>query len=256
MTQLTAPRRGASALVIRVRRRLAVRPESWLYGVAVAAGAAVVGHHTILDGTASKPMESGRIHSLPGGFVVTWTWWVAMVVATMLPVIATTAGRIAVGSIWTRRHRAMSEFVLGYLAVWAVGGSLVIWCVRLTGQPRPPAWAVVAALLLAAAWQASPPRRKVMRRCGIPRPGAARGWSAARDCTAAGARAGYRCVVTCGPVMVAMSLAADLLIMACLTAVLISERAKGPNPGTRSARAREALYILGIAGAAAGLALL
>ena len=86
------------------------------------------------------------------------------------------------------------------------------------------------ALLLAAAWQVSVPRRRVIRRCAPLRLGAASGLAADVDCARAGRAVGLRCVVECWPVMLAMALSHSLLLMAGLTVVLLTERARGANP--------------------------
>lgn len=170
-----------------------------------------------------------------------------MVLAMMLPIVAPHARRVAMRSLWHRRHRAMVWFLLGYLAVWfAIGVSLAGVLVAV-GQPDPGPAVLAAALLGAAAWQVSRPRRRVMRRCGALRPGAIRGWHADRDCAIAGLRIGLRCAFTCGPVMLGMAVGHGLILMGGLLALLLSERARGPNPDRRAGRPLEAWYLVAYA---------
>ena len=169
----------------------------------------------------------------------------------MLPVVAPQVRRVATRSLWSRRHRAAVSFVLGYVVVWLVlGAGLVAVVLALGGQEQLAPWLAVV-LLLAAGWQVSGPRRRMLRRCASLRLGAATGLAADLDCARAGLRSGLRCVFTCGPLMVAMALSHSLLLMAGVLVVLLSERARGANPLRRAGRPREALVIAGFAVVAA-----
>ena len=229
------------------RRLLLWRPEAWLYGLAAFAALALVlmapdgvGHvHHHHPGRAE-----GSAH-LPTGWLAEWQHWGVMTLAMMLPVVAPSARHVALRSLWQRRHRAMASFVLGYLAVWFAAGAAVV---ALLG---PSAVALPLVLLVAAGWQVAAPRRRMMRRCGVIPPCAVRD----RDAVTAGVRVGSRCVFTCAPVMAAMAVSHSLLLMSALFCVLLSERARGPNPGRRAGRALEAFCLAGLA-AVAGVAAL
>jgi predicted metal-binding membrane protein len=110
-----------------------------------------------------------------------------------------------------------------------------------------PAFAASLVLLVAAAWQVTPVRRRVLRRCRGAGFVNVRGWRADRDCTAVGAADGRRCVFTCGPAMAVMVLSHSLILMAALTLLLLSERSRGPNPARRAGRPMEALCMVGLA---------
>lgn len=224
-----------------VRQNLARRPEAWVYAVALVAAAALLGQ---IASSASPhiPIED------PPAWLAAWSGWMLMVLAMMLPVIAPDARRIAMRSLWRRRHRAMVGYLCGYLAVWAVVGLVIVGVLHVAHQPHPPAGVTVAALLGAARWQTSGPRRRVMRRCGLTRLGAAQGTAADRDCAAAGLVAGLRCTVTCGPVMLTMALGHHYsALMVGLLVLLLSERARGPNPERRAGRPLEAWCLVGVA---------
>ena len=251
------------------RRNLVRRPEVWLYAIAAGAGLALVaglaapGHGSSVD--APVPVHhhmpgmempaTGAMTPMPGGgsWLTEWRGWVAMVLAMMLPIVAPYARRVAMRSLWHRRHRAMAWFVLGYLVVWLAIGAVLVGVLVAVGHTHPGPAVLAAALLGAAGWQVSAPRRRVMRRCGALRPTAPRGWRADRDCADAGLRIGLRCAFTCGPVMLAMAVSHGLVLMGGLLAVLLSERSRGPNPERRAGRPLEAWCLAGFA-AVAGLA--
>lgn len=253
-----APSPGLRALG---RRGLARHPELWVYGLACCAGIALV-----LDVLASGAGPDAHAHhghhqhappprSVTETWLIEWRAWVVMVLAMMLPVAAPYARRVAMRSLWRRRHRAMACFLLGYVAVWLAVGAVLIGVLVIAGRPQPGPAVLAIALLAAAAWQVSRPRRRTMRRCGALPPAAARGWRADRDCTQVGARIGLRCTFTCGPVMFAMAVGHGLILMAGLLALLLSERARGPNPQWRAGRPFEAWCLVAFAAAAGAAAI-
>jgi predicted metal-binding membrane protein len=237
---------------IALRTQLARSPQLWVYGVAAVAMGLLLAQHV-----SSRPAE--HHHHMPGmpdmahatapALVSTWLWWTVMSVAMMFPIAAAGARRIALASLWRRRHIAIAEFLLGYLMVWALAGLAAVWAVSSIWPQGAPRYVVAVVLLAAAVWQLAPIRRRVLRRCR----GAAfvnvRGWRADRDCAYEGWTYGGRCMVTCGPVMATMAVGHSLLLMICLTVLLITERAPGPNPAQRAGRAFEAICLVLLAGA-------
>ena len=248
-----------------LRRAAARRPEAWIYVVAAAAGlvaaAGAVSGGTTVIGPPGAPGSPHRGHGAGGpplggggGFgavTVAWWWWMAMVAAMMLPVVAPHARRIGLRSLWPRRQRSMAAFLLGYLAVWAALGTVIVAALAAAGTQHPPPTALVVVLVVAAGWQVSPPRRRVLRRCEAPRPAALRGWPADRDALVTGGRTGLRCAFTCGPAMLAMAVSHSVWLMGGLLVLLLTERARGPNPGQRAGRPHEAWGLVGFAGIAA-----
>jgi predicted metal-binding membrane protein len=249
------------------RRSMAWRPEWWLYAIAVGAGLVLLlgditaaqgqfahahHHHHGVPTTSNGP--TGTAPGL-GPWLTEWGGWALMVLAMMLPIVAPHARRVAMRSLWRRRQRAMMSFVVGYLAVWlAIGGVLAAMLVA-PAQLRPGPAGLSAALLGAAAWQVSRPRRRVLRRCGVLPPSAIRGWHADLDCATGGWRIGLRCAFTCGPVMLAMAMGHSLILMSGLLALLLSERARGPNPDHRAGRPLEAWCLVAYAALGAVVAL-
>ncbi|HEX2125206.1 MAG TPA: DUF2182 domain-containing protein [Thermoleophilaceae bacterium] len=241
------------------RRSLVRHPELWLYALAACAGLALALGIVAPDAAPADHAHHQHQHhhhaptTTPlGSWLVEWRGWIVMVLAMMLPIVAPHARRIAMRSLWHRRHRAIASFLAGYLAVWLSVGAILVGVLVAVGGTQPGPALLAAALLAAAAWQVARPRRRVMRRCGTLRPGAARGWQADRDCTEAGVRIGLRCTFTCGPAMLAMAVGHSLALMAGLLALLLTERARGPNPELRAGRPLEAWCLVAFA-AVAGL---
>lgn len=237
-----------------VNRLLAHRPEIWLYGVSVVAGVVVVA--TAVSHSGEEP--PGRTSWAEAWSLLTaWSGWMAMVVAMMLPVIAPQARHVAVYSLRHRRSRAMVGYVAGYLGLWGLIGAALVVAFYLVGLRHPPAGLAVGALLGAALWQVSGPRRRVLRRCGSPRLGAPKGFAADVDCVTAGWLAARRCAFTCGPVMVASAATHHhLAVMGAICVLLLTERARGPNPAQRAGRPLEAWALVGLAAAVAFVAVI
>src|SRR4029453_8935011 len=54
------------------------------------------------------------------------TEWTLMVIAMMFPIVITPVRVTAERSLWRRRHRAIAEFLAGYVLVWLVVGAIAI----------------------------------------------------------------------------------------------------------------------------------
>lgn len=244
------------------RARLWREPHVWVFSAAAVAAAALLGTHLL----AAIPSTPHGLHDhgghgplgppRPAGVWAAWTWWLLMVSATMLPVAARAAGRVARGSLWRRRHRAMLEYLLGYLVVWALCGLALVGLVAALRPGGPAPWVQPVVLATAAGWHTTSVRCRVLRRCGATGFVAVHTWRADRDCVAAGLTYGRRCVLTCGPAMAAMAFDHGLTVMVVVTAVLWRERAPGPNPDQRVGRRGQAYSLAALAAVAALWALL
>ena len=241
MAPALASRLAGSHLHLRLigRRTLARRPQLWVYALAAVAAT------LLLDAVLSAGATASTEH---GAWLAAWSEWMLMVLAMMLPVIAPEARQVAMRSLWRRRHRAMLGYLSGYVSVWALVGLPIVGAIHGGAHhSHPPAGVTVVALLCAALWQTSRPRLRIMRRCGSVQIGAAQGLAADRDCAVAGWRAGLLCALTCGPVMLVMAVGHDFGLMAGLLALLLTERARGPNPARRTGRPLEAWCLAGYA---------
>jgi predicted metal-binding membrane protein len=154
--------------------------------------------------------------------------WTLMVIAMMFPIVITPVRVTAERSLWRRRHRAIAEFLAGYVLVWLVVGAIaisvltVVPLVSWLGRPL----STTLGLLLAAAWQFAPARRRALRACHRTAPLAGHGWRADRDCLVYGLTSGGRCVLTCGAMMLACLLSAHSIpVMGGATMVALTERA-------------------------------
>jgi predicted metal-binding membrane protein len=189
-----------------------------------------------------------EMHHTAAPLAVSWGWWVLMAAAMMLPVIAVSVERVAAASLWRRRYVAAVEYIAGFLGVWALFGLTVLGMVAAVWPRGAPVAATAFTLVAAAVWQVTPARKRALRRCARPAFVALRGWRADRDCLFGGVARGARCVLTCAPVMAVMALSHSVILMLALTALLLTERAAGPNPTRRAGRPHEAIALLGLAG--------
>jgi predicted metal-binding integral membrane protein DUF2182 len=220
------------------RRLVAGHPEWWVRAVAGSAWLVLAW------------MSTGMSMST-GGFAAAWSagWshWVLMVLAMMLLVVAPRVRTVALGSPSSRRHRSAGAYVLGFVTLWSVVGAALVGAVVLAGVEHHGGHLLPLVLLLAAAWQVSVPRRRVLRRSWPLRPRTERGLAGDIDCARSGVRSAARCLVECWPVMLAMALSHSLLLMAGLTVVLLSERWGGPDASRRAGRPLEAWVLAGFA---------
>ena len=262
-----APQRSPSRVSVdRLRRLVVWHPEWWVYAVAVLAATALV--LPVVSGAVTEALQghsathrhfhpagpSGLVGGSAGSsfatllaeWVLGWSHWALMVLAMMLPVVGGQVHTVATRSLWSRRHRGPVFFVAAFVAVWFAVGGVLVALVAPLGPGGSGSWLALV-LLVAAAWQVAPARRRLLRRCSALRLGHPSGVDADLDCARAGFRSALRCVATCGPMMAAMTLSHSLALMAALTLILLGERSRGPDPLRRAGRAREAWALLGLA---------
>ena len=155
-----------------------------------------------------------------------WSW---MLLATMLPLAAWPVRHAALRSLWKRRHRAGLGVVLGYLAAWMLAGaglSVLVVGFGLKANPANASFAALA-LLLAALWQWSPTKREALRACHRTAALAVHGWRADLDCVRYGWNQGRSCIVSCLPLMFAMTLAShQIVVTVTIFLICVIERAR------------------------------
>ena len=202
-----------------LRERLAWRHPEW-WSLALSAACWIV----LL--TRTRPSDHahamGAAHAFGG-----MTEWTLRVIAMMFPLAIAPVRVTAERSLWRRRHRAIAEFLAGYVLVWLVVGAIGIWV--LTTLPLVSGLGLNLStslgLLVAAAWQLTPVKRRALRACHRTAPLAGSGWRADRDCVAYGLTTGGRCVVNCWAIMFACLLSAHSIpVMVAGTMVGVGER--------------------------------
>jgi predicted metal-binding membrane protein len=178
--------------------------------------------------------------------------WVLMTVAMMGPGALAGVRHTGMNSLCWRRRRAMAEFSASYLAVWVAFGLLVI--AGTAAIPGVPGWpALAATLAVAAAWQLTPYKRRLLRDCHRSVPLPPTGWSADRGALTFGLRNGLACLGSCWCLMIVMVAVpgAHLLWTAALTGVVTTERwVERPRRVSRWAAVGLGAAALGAAGAA------
>ena len=215
------------------RRLTWPHPEWWTITVSVAAWLTILAQSAISAGPAAHDHSHHAVtRALPPLSSVAVSWML-MVVAMMFPMVLESVRIIAARSLWKRRHRAILEFLAGYLALWTLVGvaaSLVISALQ-TQVQLEPAHAAVFGLGVAVCWQLMPAKRRAIIACHRTQPIAPTGWRADRDCFHSGWRVGISCMISCWALMLACTLSGHSIpVMFCATAIGWTERHKArPN---------------------------
>jgi predicted metal-binding membrane protein len=242
------------------RRLAAEYPEAWVYAAAAAAWAALLSMPVSAAVMAfCFGEESGLAHLsfAAGATLATVAWpaallhWLLMVAAMMLPMTAMALRHVAMRSFRARRGRAMAVFVAGYGLVW-LAAAPVFAAAAFAGRMLAGEGLLTlgAALALAAAWQATPAKRRALRRCHRTAPLAPSGWRADRDCFVFGLDHGRSCLAACWPLMLAAIAAGHPAAMLAAGLFALAERRiLAPEP-RRSAGPFAAAAVLCLAAAA------
>jgi predicted metal-binding membrane protein len=204
----------------------------------LAAAAVAAGAWALLVGHSLQP------HPWPEPYLIALSGWVAMAAAMMVPGALADARRVALASMWHRRQRTIAIFLASYLCAWIAFGVVALAFSVWTGLGAG------VALVFAVAWELSPQKWRAVRRCHLVEALPPRGLQADAACGRAGLRYGWRCMVACWPLMLAMAAAGHqaLALMALLTAIVAAEKIV-----VRSARLR--VPLAGVLAAAALVAL-
>ncbi|MGV0812644.1 DUF2182 domain-containing protein [Mycolicibacterium boenickei] len=189
----------------------------------VATYADVARHHGTVD--ADTALRCTEPFSRATRFPTDLALWVLMTAAMMLPTTLPATRSISLNGKWNRRHRNQALFAVGYLAVWAASGAVVLAVVGLLGPKAAGALAVAGSLAIAAAWELTRRKRLFLRACHRVRSLPADGGQADRACVREGLRNGVQCAGACGPMMLPMVLAPHALwLMVAVFAVVAGEK--------------------------------
>jgi predicted metal-binding membrane protein len=150
-----------------------------------------------------------------------------MVVAMMFPLMIIPVRTTAFNSLWRSRHRAIAEFLAGYLGIWTVAGIAWMLVPGVLDRVYPGNADLAAALafLIAAIWQVMALKRRFLASCHWTMPLAPNGWRAHFDCFYFGANHGAHCAGNCLPLMLAAvtsSWHSEMMVIATL--ILLYER--------------------------------
>lgn len=154
-----------------------------------------------------------------------------MALAMMAPLAARRVRELCVSSLWRRRYRAGSAYLVGYVACWTVVGALMMLGAQRLAELVGRVPAVVATAALAVVIASSTGHRRRLLRCHAGRPLALRGWAADRDCLLEGTALAGRCVASTWAVMLMAMVQHGLLVMIAATVYLVAERAQRLSAG-------------------------
>jgi predicted metal-binding membrane protein len=157
--------------------------------------------------------------------------WLLMLAAMMAPVLIMPLRHIRQRSFRHRQARSITLFVVGYGAVWILGGGVVLAIELAVMSFALPPWLPVAAAVSAAAvWQFSPVKQRALNRCHSHRELAAFGVVADMDALRFGLTHGMWCAVSCWALMLLPMLlpSGHLIAMAAAAFLVFSERLERP----------------------------
>jgi len=184
------------------------------------------------------------------GLLAAAPMWTLMSGAMMLPAAMPAVRHVNVNSLYWRRRRATVEFVLSFLALWTLFSLLVLY--PLSERVPTGSATVIAALLLAAAWQLTPYKWRALRACHRASPLPSRGWRASLATARFGIRNGSACLASCWAIMAVVAILGPsaLLVMVAATAVVYLERLNlRPRWASRRVSALLAAAAFGVAAA-------
>lgn len=225
-------------------------PESWVWPVAAVAwvvliwgslgwyplGAGAAGHHDHA-GMSPANIEPG---ALAGHLIL----WVAMVGATMLPLVAANLRGVGLRSPRVRRIRATVEVATSWALVWLAFGVPLTLALAVTAPLVPSALVVGVVTVSAVAWQFTTTKRIAVARCHrrfAPPLGA--------EATPAGLRFGRSlgrdCLLSCWPIMAMMTVAGHQVVAVAALGLLSWRDRRRPHD--RPDRLVSVLVLVGVA---------
>ena len=159
--------------------------------------------------------------------------WTAMVLATMLPLVAWNLRQVGLRSPRTRRTIATVEVAVGWIAIWSAAGVVLSAAAIMAMQTSFSAYAVGASVAVAVVWQFTAVRRVAVARCHrtfAPPLGP----TARRACLRFGGTLGSDCVLSCWAAMAVMTAAGHQLAVVLPVAWLSWRDRRRPHdrPGT------------------------
>lgn len=180
--------------------------------------------------------------------------WSLMALAMMLPAALPATAHVAVNSLSRRRGRAVSQFLIAYLAPWLLFGAVVLLILAMLPADRA-VLLLAAALAVATAWELSPAKQWALNRCHRTSPLPPRGWRAILGAARYGFLHGGACVASCWPLMLVMAVAPSARLAWCAGLATFGLAEKATLKPRRRARRLGVLLALGTVVAAAAIPL-
>lgn len=183
-------------------------------------------HSTPSDSTVHTGHHGGVDAVQPVGLGTAAALWALMSAAMMLPTTLPAARHVGLNSLRRRQRRAMTIYVAVYLAAWMAFGIPAVALARMAGAAGVESrWLVAGTLALAAGWQLTPWKRRALFTCRRTVPLPLTGLRADLACARFGVLQASRCMVSCWPLMLLMSVAGQhsLMAMAVFTAIVLAE---------------------------------
>ena len=173
-----------------------------------------------------------------------WVMWLAMAVAMMLPSATRPLARAAQGS----SARGMM-FAAGFLMLWAVAG-VPAWLI-MRSVTWTPSW-IAAVWAAAGMYQLTPVMRRHLSTCAS--------IDFRNDPLRYGVRQGVRCVTSCGPLMIAVSVTAmvipqlwlALAVLVAMTALVCWQKRVSTSPRAVAAWGLAIVLVAAVAWVVAG----
>jgi predicted metal-binding membrane protein len=176
--------------------------------------------------------------------------WALMCVAMMTPITLPAVRHVYRNSIRSRRQWATVVYLVAYNGVWLGFGAFVLAAAAFVPLhaigPQPTA---VALLVIAGLWQLTRTKTRALRACRRTVPLPPQGRRADAACARFGRQQGWRCWVSCWPLMLLMALVpVHVLVMAVLAAFMYAEeRTRLGREMVRQAAALMAVAAIGVA---------
>jgi predicted metal-binding membrane protein len=203
-------------------------PEWWSLALSLIAWLLLLGPYKVKgEGFKLTLQHHHHVQELSATWAGEFLWWIVMVIAMMFPLIVDCTRVTADRSLWARRNQAIFVFMLGYLAPWVLAGIVIASGIFILHSQQwfRPAIAIPFGFGLAALWQLTARKRRLLRSCHRTMPIAPHGWRANLGCLRYGWTIGRSCFFSCGPLMVACSLAGHgLSAMAGTGSIAAAER--------------------------------
>jgi predicted metal-binding membrane protein len=211
---------------------LIIAATAWIILVATSSTTMTQVHCLVMVSTTMSMQDSLQMLFTRNHPVTLAAGWFLMLVAMMAPVMVPPILHIYRRTFASRRPRSITFFLAGYIAVWMIGGALLVFLELILRLSAPEScFPAIAVLLLALIWQCSPFKQRCLNRCHNHRALAAFGSSADRDALRFGLEHGLWCTSSCWLWMLLPLLLpqAHLFAMFAVTCLIISERLENPS---------------------------